>query len=57
MSAISDVQAQPHNSMPRVHIGAIMDLYSSTYFLLIGEISFHVTSRVLNVVGPFVFAS
>jgi hypothetical protein len=30
MTAIVDLQAQPHNSMPYVHIGAIMDLYSSS---------------------------
>ena len=28
MTAILDLQVQPHNSMPYVHIGAIMDLYS-----------------------------
>jgi hypothetical protein len=28
MTAILDLQAQPHNSMPYVHICAIMDLYS-----------------------------
>jgi len=28
MTVILDLQAQPHNSMPHVHIGAIMDLYS-----------------------------
>jgi len=28
MTAILDLQALPHNSMPYVHIGVIMDLYS-----------------------------
>ena len=53
MTAILDLQAQPHNSMPYVRIGAIMDLYSRSLLSLTGEISFQVTSRVLYVVGPF----
>jgi hypothetical protein len=28
MTAILDLQAQPHSSMPYVHIGVIMNLYS-----------------------------
>jgi hypothetical protein len=31
MSAILDLQAQPHNSMPYVHVGAIMDMYSRRF--------------------------
>jgi len=33
MIAILDLQAQPHNSIPSVHIGVIRDLYSNSAYV------------------------
>jgi len=33
MTAILDLQAQPDNSMPYVHIGVMMDLYSRSLYI------------------------
>jgi hypothetical protein len=43
VTAILDLQAQSHNSMSYVHIGAIVDLYSRSLLSMTGEISFRVT--------------
>ena len=56
MTAILDLQAQPHNSMPYAHIGVIMDLYSRR-FLSTARWDFQVTNRVLYIVGTFIFVS
>ena len=51
MIAILDLQAQPHNSIPCVHIGVRRDLYSKSLFAYLprGEMTFQVTSRVVCV--------